>query len=223
MKKIINIKITTYFIALSFIAVKGLIVVSIFDDPFHAGEFFASGTFFTKENNLTFLPYTIHGALDFIPMLLANYTWGENNYFFGTSLIYSLTNATSALLLLLIFLKITPESNYKPFFIILISFSSFNFVGIRDLFLLFSILSFLHAMQHKESILLQLVFGFIVSLGVFWSFDRGIAAVISLGSAIIYLSIYNIKHLYSILSFIISLCFFHFILMFFPLIIILKI
>lgn len=73
----------------------------ILHDPFHHGEYFASlATLLSSQ--YTLVPLTIHGALDYIPGLIAFHTFGHENYFFPTWLIYSLLNVAAAILLYLL-------------------------------------------------------------------------------------------------------------------------
>ena len=190
-------------VAIFWVISQGLVIHLFFDDPFHAGEFFASGTFFTVENTLNFLPYTIHGALDFIPFLLSKEIFGNDGVFFGTVLIYKIFSLISAVFFILIANKLLKENIFKFFFMLVFSLIVYKFVNIRDLFLLVSLFLFVGILERNEnSFLLNFLFGFSVALGVFWSFDRGIATLVSLGAASLYLTYYDKRFLSSVFSFI---------------------
>jgi hypothetical protein len=190
-------------VAFAWVISQELVIHLFFDDPFHAGEFFASGIFFTAENELNFLPYTIHGALDFIPFILSKEVFAIDAVFFGTLFFYKFFSLISSIFFILIVNNLLKDSVFKFFFILISSLIVYKFVNIRDLFLLVSLFLFVSILERdKNNLLLGFLFGFSVALGVFWSFDRGVATLVSLGVATLYLSYYDKRFFSPIISFI---------------------
>ncbi len=179
---------------------------SILLDPFHHGEFFASVTSLFNDSALNFHPLIIHGALDFLPALAAKRIFGSENYFLPTYAVYKLLNFISAAYLVLIACKLT-KNKKNQFFLITLTFIAAPFlVGYRDLFLLIALHLFLYILDARyrvnQSIFLHAIFGFIVGLGLFWSYDRGIAGAISLGIAILSLLPNHRQPIISLASFV---------------------
>jgi hypothetical protein len=179
---------------------------SILHDSFHYGEFFASATSIFNDSTLNFHPLIIHGALDFLPALAAKRIFGPESYFLPTYAIYKILNFIAAAYLVLIAYQLTKYKN-NQFFLITLTFIAAPFlVGYRDLFLLIALHLFLCILDARfranQSILLHILFGFIVGLGLFWSYDRGIAGAISLGMATISLLPNHRQPIISLASFV---------------------
>lgn len=148
------------------------------DDPFHHGEYFASGIGIINRPETI----TIHGALDFIPAAIAREIFGNENYFLGTYAIYKALDLFSCMM----FLIIAASANRKlgrdwilPPLILLGPW----LVGYRDVFLLsslFLLLSICERVHHpRTEILLSVALGVLTAAGLFWSFDRGIAGAVT--------------------------------------------
>lgn len=178
----------------------------ILNDPFHHGEYFAMEvSLFTNANN-SFHPLTIHGALDFIPAFVAKYQWGINDYFLPTFAIYRVLDFISSIFIILIAYEILKHNSYRWAIIIAAATAAPFLAGYKDLFLLLSIFLFFKIttpdVKHGSCIFLQLLFGVTIAFGLFWCYDRGIAAAISLGSAVLVLVFKNKWHAISLASFI---------------------
>ena len=180
----------------------------ILDDPFHHGEFFAATVGLLENDNHSFQPLTIHGALDFVPALIAQYYWGDNNYFLPTFAIYKALHFLAAFLLILIAYRLTRSKPYQELVILAVVAASPLLVGSRDLFLLFSLYLFLQFndrdIKSSVGIFLQILFGFTVAFGLFWSYDRGIAGSLSLGIATLVLLYRNYWYVVSLISFFVT-------------------
>lgn len=175
-------------------------------DPFHYGEFFAAtvGLFFDVD--LPFHPLTIHGALDFIPGIFAQYQWGADNYFLPTFAIYKVLNFFAAISLILIAYELTKYKTHQWLLLLAVAAVAPLLVGYRDLILLISLYLFLKInyldIKRKPSIFLQIFFGAIVAFGMFWSYDRGIAGALSLGAAVLVLLFRNRWYAIQLVSFV---------------------
>lgn len=175
----------------------------VFNDPFHHGEYFTA-LITLLDDQVEFHPITIHGAVDFIPGLIAINIFSENNYFFPTRLIYELLNFLSAIIFLAVvygFIKDKPKS-----IVVLLSSALVSpyLVGYRDTALISSIYFYFLIQKNNHPItnmFLEICFGLTVAIGLFWSFDRGIAGIVSLGFACI-IHAYNSRlYLKSIFTF----------------------
>ncbi|MFB8828523.1 hypothetical protein ACE0DR_02235 [Azotobacter sp. CWF10] len=110
----------------------------ILNDSFHHGEYFASlATLLSSQ--YTLVPLTIHGALDYIPGLIAFHTFGPEDYFFPTWLIYRLLNVAAAILLYLLAEDFSKDRPHSLFISLAWALCAPAFVGYRDVMLLLSI------------------------------------------------------------------------------------
>lgn len=175
-------------------------------DPFHHGEFFAATVGLFLDVNRPFHPLTIHGALDFMPGLFAEYQWGADNYFLPTFAIYKVLNFFAAIFLVLIAYELTKYKPHQWLLLLAVAAVAPLLVGYRDLVLLISLYLFLKInhldIKRDPSIFLQISFGAIVAFGMFWSYDRGIAGALSLGAAVLVLLFRNRWYVISLIAFV---------------------
>lgn len=147
-------------------------------DPFHQGEYFA-----TLNSNNSVL--TIHGALDYIPAMLCRWVFGSDVYFFPTMMTYAILNFLSCAILLLIVFILCKE-NKNSVSLLLFACAAPFLVGYRDLFLLFAVYLYFFIQQKHDrtpyKFILEGLLGAAMAAGVFWSFDRGLVAVLAIGS-----------------------------------------
>ena len=170
----------------------------IISDPFHIGEAFAAAMGYAiHSQGSEFSQYTIHGAWDVLPAVISLAAFGKHHFIFPTRLIISLCNIFSCTLLLIITWKLIYPNYGKKFqkfiFILTVAYYSPQLVGIRDLFLLISIFLFLECLKigvkstkNIYRFILEGFLGLSLAFGMFWSFDRGITSLASLGAAILY-------------------------------------
>jgi hypothetical protein len=181
-------------------------------DPFHYGEYFALLTsLFGAQSSIN--PLTIHGALDYVPGLVAQKIFGGNDYFFPTWLIYRLLDFVAAIFLLTIVFQMV-KNNPQRFIILLgVAIVAPFLVEYRDVALLLGIiLYFLIQEKHNPviNLVLEISFGLVVALGLFWSFDRGIAGMVALGAASIIYAYQKRQYIISLFVFIVSVVTFGF-------------
>lgn len=194
--------------SLATIALQSLRGGMVLSDPFHHGEYFASAVIFFTTQIVNFQPLTIHGALDFIPALMARAIWGAENYFLPTYFLYKLMNIASSIMLLIIVYEITKDKAFR--FIILLSMgvAAPLLVGYKDIYLLLSLSLFLilckNPLETAFDMVMLVIFGVLVGLGLFWSFDRGISGVASFGVASLFLTFKNKRFAISLAAFFVS-------------------
>lgn len=178
----------------------------VLNDPFHHGEFIATAVNLFSEEPQGFSTLKIHGALDFIPALVARSVWNEENYFLPTLAIYNSLTILANLFFIAITFILTNGLKHKWKFLIASALTAPVIVGYRDLFLLSSLYVFIKTQKDTSNKSLNLFYlvllGVSMSLGAFWSFDRGLAGIISIGIGTIIASIKKPTKLISIISFI---------------------
>ncbi len=161
----------------------------VLDDKFHQGEYFAAAVNLLASGGSAALPLTIHGALDFLPALLARAIWGDGYYFIPTEALYRLFSFFAWLLLLGLAAEFSRGRVSRLAFLLAVAVVAPLLVGYRDLLLLLSV--YLLALNLRSSGLpvrrwaLKAALGISVGLGLFWSYDRGIAGAVSLGVAVL--------------------------------------
>lgn len=167
-----------------FILMPNLKGSTVLTDPFHDGEYFAVAVNFFSLQPQAFHPLSIHGALDFIPALIARHLWGDAHYFLPTAAIYTALNIAAAVLLLRITHELCKTRPFQWIVLLGMAVGAAFFVGYRDLLLLASLYCFLIlSSKPRETgrIPLLIMLGALIGFGMFWSFDRGIATVVCLG------------------------------------------
>ena len=152
-------------------------------DSFHVGEWFAAAT--TLWNDPTSSPLTIHGGWDFIPAILMRWLMGGDNYFYPTIyLAQAIIPAIAAAILLLLLTRILKDKITWStiIFLSVAALAAPTLVGIRDLFLIATCWILYEFVTHKQSMGCNRLVALLVassSLGVVWSFDRGIAGLVT--------------------------------------------
>lgn len=175
-------------------------------DPFHQGEYFA-----TLPTLLHSQPgahaFTIHGGLDFIPVWLAETWFGAQHTFLVTQILYGLCNTGAALLLwgTAVLLCPVPKGRARLILLVAVGAVATQVVGYRDLFLLLSL--FLFCLHRKvettpRRLLCEVLLGLAAGFNLFWSYDRGIAGVLAIGSAVLLTLLLQRRHVLSLLSFV---------------------
>ena len=177
-----------------FILMPNLKGSTVLTDPFHDGEYFAVAVNFFSLQPQSFQPLSIHGALDFIPALIARHWWGDERYFLPTAAIYVALNIAAAALLLLITYTLGKTRPFQWIVLLGIAVAAPFFVGYRDLLLLASLYCFLVLSEKPRDtghVGLLVMLGALAGFGMFWSFDRGIATVVCLGPAMLLMAWHN--------------------------------
>lgn len=178
-------------------------------DPFHQGEYFASfASMFNHQASQNYL--TIHGALDYIPAWLSFKIYGPTHYFFGTIFLYALTDILSAILFYILVTIFTDRftSNYQAIVLIVAAIVSPMLVTYRDLLLLASLLLYFACQMELRPLarsFVEIGLGVTVALNIFWSFDRGIAGLVSIGLACLIMTYRNKSYVKSLISFFLSI------------------
>ncbi len=183
-----RLEIITAFVALSlsFANIRLCLKDGVLDDYFHYGEYFASLLTLLRETS--FLPLTIHGAMDYVPGLLSMFLFGEGHYFFATEMTYVLLAFLGAVFLFALLIKWGLSGPQ----LILAGFLIPWVVDHRDFSLLLLIgLYFLSVDREKQKtppITVLILLGLAGAFNFFWSTNRGIAGTISVGAALLMLA-----------------------------------
>jgi hypothetical protein len=182
----------------------------VLSDSFHHGEYFASLTTLLYGD---FYPIMIHGALDYLPGFLSLTIFGEGDYFFHTWIFYKILDVLSVFIFLKIIYMFTKSKNKSTFILIGSAIIAPFVLGGRDVFLLMSIyLFFLIQRECRNNIRLfyEFIFGLTVFFGIFWTFDKGIVIVTSLGLSSMIYAYRNRIYIASLAVFFIALLSFHY-------------
>jgi len=171
----------------------------------------------------TEFPLLIHGAMDYIPSLLASFIYGDSHVIVGTRVIntiivwicwvffldlcYQLIAASSQrklwmLVTLFIFFVVSP-----PLFSTALVVEQ-SFIGSRDLFILMAVWSFSKYTNSTTNFatLIYLSFGSASAVtALFWSYDRGVMSLVFF-AAILSSSILNKKPSHALIASFIALC-----------------
>ena len=170
--------------------------------PFDHGEYFASLSSLIHDTD--FIPITVHGALDYIPGLIAIAAFGKANYAYATRLIYVLLEFGSAITLFLILRRMLGAT----ITLVLASFVIPFLVGYRDFSLLLLLLTYLiaeDAQSHRRQYLALLCLGVVGVFNFYFSTNRGIAGTVAIGSALLISSFSDRKYLIAVISFLVTL------------------
>lgn len=175
-------------------------------DPFHQGEYLASLQ--SKLKNIPF--YSIHGGMDWLPGIISIKFFGVDRYFLFIKIIYSTLSLLACILVWLILLEFS-QNKFKIFNLLVFICSPFlitHMVSYKDVFLIFSFFVFiLLEMPYKTSRenirnkLLELLLGFLLALNLAWSFERGLAALFSIGSVSAYYLFFKKQRILTFFSF----------------------
>jgi len=153
----------------------------VLSDSFHYGEYFSTLTTLMHGD---FYPFSIHGGLDYIPGFISLKIFDENSYFFHTWLFHRVLDILPIFVFLSIIHLLTKTNDKNTHFLISAAIISPFIFSARDLFLLVSIYLFF-LIQRENSfnkrLVYEFIFGLSISVSLFWTFDKGIATVISLG------------------------------------------
>jgi hypothetical protein len=169
-------------------------------DSFHFGEYFAAAT--TLWNEPASSPLTIHGGWDFIPAIAARWLAGGENYFYPVIyLTRSVAPAIAAGMLLLLLTRILrSKATWSTIlFLSIAAIAAPSLVGIRDLFLILTCWVLYEFMTHKQSIGYNWLIVLLItasSLGVVWSFDRGIAGLVTILTTLLSAAYFENKAIY---------------------------
>lgn len=179
---------------------------AFYSDPFHHGEFVASLQSMLA-GNVKF--FTIHGAMDWVPAWFSQRLFGLDKYFLPTMLVYNTLSAFAGLFLYTtIFLLTSKNNQYRAIILMISAVLSAYLVGIRDVFLLLAIWVYFlseRCSSKQWRNVLELTLGVLLAVNLFWSFDRGMAAIAGLGIACIVIAVAERRYLLSMLSFSFSL------------------
>ena len=174
-------------------------------DAFHQGEFLAAA--FTVLQGAPFegLPFTIHGAADLFPALLLDRVLPQRDSLLAlTLLMYPLMDGLAVVIVATTSLRMARIFGVDPLrmlpFILMAGYG----VGWRDLFMVASLAIFTRLVQAQEEskgqVWRQVLFGLVMALGTYWSFNRGLAALVAFGLPTLWLATRSPRYAMSMLT-----------------------
>lgn len=179
------------------------------EDPFHHGEYFAAAMSFFHSEKAVGLPLTIHGALDVLPAYAARFFWSEQRYFLPAYGVYKLLDFLAGVLFWQVLAYYLREKPFGKWMALVGALIAQPMIGFKDVFLLGALFVFqrfdITSTSNARSAFLKVLFGSLVGMGLFWSYDKGIAGVLSLGAATLVLLARDKSHGISIASFVLTL------------------
>lgn len=198
--KLLSIAFGVFGLALSFAVNRLQIGNGILDDRFHHGEYIASLSSIVHESS--FVPLTIHGALDFIPGLLAIFVYGRESYLFPTQLAYLSLSLMSCIMALVITYRFTQSALQ----VLIAGFIVPYLVDFRDFSILLLLFFYFFLSDRKKlgsQYFCLFLLGLIGAFNFYFSTNRGIAGTISIGVALLISSYFNRAYLIAVASFLI--------------------
>ena len=172
-------------------------------DSFHYGEFLAAAMAVLHEAPFDGEPFTIHGAADIFPALAVNLFLSNPDYLISYTLIaYPIMSLLSVIIIIFAALKIMWKLGSDQIliipFLLLVPFA----IDWRDLFFALSLYIFVKLVTSGESqrrrFLMQILFGVVIALGTYWSFNRGAVALLAFGPITLWLALQDRRFLLSV-------------------------
>jgi len=179
------------------------------DDAFHNGEFLAAAMAILHQAPFEGDPFTIHGAADILPALAAAlFVPAPDDLIAHTLVLYPVLSLLSILLTLFAALQIVRRLGGDHLllipFLALVPFA----VGWRDLFFALSLSLFAGLVPGRDSrgggVAAQMLFGVVIALGTYWSFNRGAAALLAFGPVTLWLALQDRRFLVSVATALVS-------------------
>jgi hypothetical protein len=159
-------------------------------DSFHLGEYFSSflSVLHTQGQSQILV---IHGTLDYLPALLAREISGPESYFITTWFFYQAATFMTGLFILASAYKLLDRAPGSTWLLLAAAAAVPYLVGYRELFAVLALLLFLQVQEKhsgKVDAAWQITLGLSLAFGLFWSFDRGIAAATAFGAGMLLLA-----------------------------------
>lgn len=171
-------------------------LTSVIVDNFHEGEYLGFlWHMHAYYNNLAEFPLLIHGAVDYLPSVIASLIYGDERIIVGTRQIGSIILLIEWVLFLDLGYTLIPDSNQKKYwalFLVAVFVALLPplgsvylvmqgaIVGTRDFFLIVAMWAFakyLSAASKSGSSFFLWLTSFGVAASIFWCYDRGLMAV----------------------------------------------
>lgn len=182
------------------------------EDAFHNGEFVAAALTLLRGPPFEAYPYTIHGAVDFLPALAVDALGADGSGIVATTVLLLKTlSGLAVLLAVLAAHRIARILGASPW--LLIPFTSLAVIGLgwRDVafcasLYLFTFVMSLHGGEYRRrAMLVEALFGACVAFGLFWSFDRGLYTVASFSLPVLALVLWHRRGIVAIVAGLVSI------------------
>ena len=178
-------------------------------DAFHKGEFLAAAMAALHQAPFEGAPFTIHGAADILPALAAAlFVPSPDDMIAHTLVLYPVLSLLSILLTMFAALQVVRRLGGDLLllipFLALVPFA----VGWRDLFFALSLALFAGLVPGRDSrgggVAAQMLFGVVIAMGTYWSFNRGAAALLAFGPVTLWLAFQDRRFLVSVATALVS-------------------
>jgi len=174
-------------------------------DPFHQGEFLAAAIAVLNDAPYDGDPLIVHGAVDILPALVVAQLATSQEFVLSYTLaIYPFISIITVIITLAAALRLADRFQVQTALLIpFILFVPFS-VGWRDLFFSISLYMFAAIVPDERGRgggpAKQIIFGLVIALGTYWSFNRGVAALVAFGPLTIWLAVHYRRFWISILT-----------------------
>jgi len=179
------------------------------EDTFHAGEMLAGATNLYFGSFDAYDAVAIHGLSDILPALFAQWLYGPDHHFLPTIAIYRVMEVAAYLLLLTAAFQLSKNNIHRWVMLVALALTATPMVSRLDLPLLVCLNIFLLLQRNLSSyvhqILFQVLLGFVTAFGLFWSVDRGIISIVSIGIVVLLSLSINKLFYFSLLSFFLTI------------------
>lgn len=172
-------------LSLSFVNLRLCLKDGVLVDHFHAGEYFAALLSLVQQTS--FVPLTIHGAMDYVPGVISMLLFGKEHYFFATEMGYVLLAFLGVVFLFLLLLKFDLSGPQ----LVIAGFLIPWLVDYRDFSLIILVWIYFLSVDQKpdaRNLILLLLLGLAGAFNFYWSANRGVAGTVSIGAALIILA-----------------------------------
>ncbi|KPC50403.1 hypothetical protein [Amantichitinum ursilacus] len=176
------------------------------EDPFLQGEYFASSASLLTTTPGGFEPLTIHGALDYLPAMVTRAIWGPTDYFVPTLMLYKLLRLLAGALLFVVAYQASRGKPHQALLVFGVGVMATQLVNYRDLMWLASLYVWLlltgRSFKPAAQTALLVLFGALVGLGMFWSYDRGLTTIVALGGSTLWMAVRDKRFVISLVVFV---------------------
>jgi hypothetical protein len=174
-------------------------------DAFHHGEFLAAAITVLEGAPFEGPPYTIHGAVDFFPAIVVNLFLPSRDMLLANTLVlYPMMTMLAVVLIAFAAIQLTRRFDHAPLVVVPFILIAGLCVGWRDIFFALSLYMFARIVPDERGqgggAAAQILFGLVIALSTYWSFNRGVAALAAFAPPTLWLAVQHRRFLISITS-----------------------
>lgn len=174
-------------------------------DAFHKGEFVAAAITVLQGAPFDSVPYTIHGAVDLWPALIVSLVIPERDMLLANTLVlYPIFSMLAVVFTALASTRLAQRFGIAPLMLVPFLLIAGLCIGWRDVFFALSLYLFARIVPDDlgrgGGFLAQILFGLVIAVGTYWSFNRGAAALIAFGLPTLWLATRHYRFAISIVT-----------------------